>query len=321
MIIDEKYIDKFVRVTSRAALASFHLVGKKNKIAADKAAVDSMRRELNQLDINGQIVIGEGELDEAPMLYIGEKIGTKIGPDIDIAVDPLEGTNFAANNLPGALSVIAIAEKNNLFKAPETYMEKISANVHEKEVVDLDYSIKKNIYNLSDYLNKKPEDLTACIMDRPRHNSIIKELNNLKVKIKLITDGDVSGALLVTDKKYNVDIFLGIGGGPEGVLAAAALDAYECHFQGKFIFENEKDINDAKKMGITDLNKKYELKEIVKGDSIFCASAITNSMSMKGVISEENTYYKTETLVTFKSLNDNNKSIEKKRVGFDHLKN
>ena len=138
MIIDEKYIDKFVRVTSRAALASFHLVGKKDKIAADKAAVDSMRRELNQLDINGQIVIGEGELDEAPMLYIGEKIGTKIGPDIDIAVDPLEGTNFAANNLPGALSVIAIAEKNNLFKAPETYMEKISANVHEKEVIDID---------------------------------------------------------------------------------------------------------------------------------------------------------------------------------------
>ena len=132
MIIDEKYIDKFVRVTSRAALASFHLVGKKDKIAADKAAVDSMRRELNQLDINGQIVIGEGELDEAPMLYIGEKIGTKIGPDIDIAVDPLEGTNFAAYNLPGALSVIAIAEKNKLFKAPETYMEKISANVHEK---------------------------------------------------------------------------------------------------------------------------------------------------------------------------------------------
>ena len=139
MIIDEKYIDKFVRVTSRAALASFHLVGKKDKIAADKAAVDSMRRELNQLDINGQIVIGEGELDEAPMLYIGEKIGTKNGPDIDIAVDPLEGTNFAANNLPGALSVIAIAEKNNLFNAPETYMEKISANVHENEVLDLDY--------------------------------------------------------------------------------------------------------------------------------------------------------------------------------------
>ena len=184
MTIDQKYIDRFLNVTSRAALSSFHLVGKKDKISADKAAVDSMRSELNQIDINGQIVIGEGELDKAPMLYIGEKIGTKKGPNIDIAVDPLEGTNLAAFNLPGALSVIAVAEKNNLFKAPETYMEKISANVHEKEVVDLDYSIKKNIYNLSDYLNKKPENLTACIMDRPRHKSIIKELNNLKVKIK-----------------------------------------------------------------------------------------------------------------------------------------
>ena len=300
MIIDEKYIDKFVRVTSRAALASFHLVGKKDKIAADKAAVDSMRRELNQLDINGQIVIGEGELDEAPMLYIGEKIGTKIGPDIDIAVDPLEGTNFAANNLPGALSVIAIAEKNNLFKAPETYMEKISANVHEKEVVDLDYSIKKNIYNLSDYLNKKPEDLTACIMDRPRHNSIIKELNNLKVKIKLITDGDVSGALLVTDKKYNVDIFLGIGGGPEGVLAASALDAYECTFQGRFLFVTDEDKIRAKKMGIKNLKKKYELNEIVSGDSIFCATGITSGDLLNGIVIKDKNFI-SETLVTHKS--------------------
>mgnify|MGYP001467631441 FL=1 len=300
MIIDEKYIDKFVRVTSRAALASFHLVGKKDKIAADKAAVDSMRRELNQLDINGQIVIGEGELDEAPMLYIGEKIGTKIGPDIDIAVDPLEGTNFAANNLPGALSVIAIAEKNNLFKAPETYMEKISANVHEKEVVDLDYSIKKNIYNLSDYLNKKPEDLTACIMDRPRHNSIIKELNNLKVKIKLITDGDVSGALLVTDKKYNVDIFLGIGGGPEGVLAASALDAYGCTFQGRFLFVTDEDKIRAKKMGIKNLKKKYELNEIVSGDSIFCATGITSGDLLNGIVIKDKNFI-SETLVTHKS--------------------
>ena len=160
MTIDQKYIDKFLNVTAKAALASFHLVGKKDKLAADKAAVDSMRSELNKIDMSGQIVIGEGELDEAPMLFIGEKIGNNNGPDIDIAVDPLEGTNFAAFNLPGALSVIAVAEKNNLFKAPETYMEKISANVHEKEVIDLDYSIKKNIYNLSDYLNKKPEDLT-----------------------------------------------------------------------------------------------------------------------------------------------------------------
>ena len=300
MTIDKKYIDKFVRVTSKAALASFHLVGKKNKMAADKAAVDSMRGELNQLDINGQIVIGEGELDDAPMLYIGEKIGTKNGPDIDIAVDPLEGTNFAANNLPGALSVIAIAEKNNLFKAPETYMEKISANVHEKEVVDLDYSIKKNIYNLSDYLNKKPENLTACIMDRPRHNSIIKELNNLKVKIKLISDGDVSGALLVTDKKYNVDIFLGIGGGPEGVLAASALDAFECTFQGRFLFDTDEDKIRAKNMGIENLKKKYELNEIVSGDSIFCATGITSGDLLNGIVIEDKNFI-SETLVTHKS--------------------
>ena len=300
MTIDQKYIDKFLKVTSRAALASFHLVGKKDKIAADKAAVDSMRRELNQLDINGQIVIGEGELDKAPMLYIGEKIGTKKGPNIDIAVDPLEGTNFAAFNLPGALSVIAISEKNNLFKAPETYMEKISANVDEKEVVDLDYSIKKNIYNLSDYLNKKPENLTACILDRPRHNSIIKELNNLKVKIKLITDGDVSGALLVTNKKYNVDIFLGIGGGPEGVLAASALDAYECAFQGRFLFDTEEDKIRAKKMGIKNFKKKYELNEIVSGDSIFCATGITTGDLLNGIVIKDKNFI-SETLVTHKS--------------------
>ena len=300
MTIDQKYIEKFLNVTSKAALASFHFVGKKDKIAADKAAVDSMRSELNKIDISGQIVIGEGELDEAPMLYIGEKIGTKNGPDIDIAVDPLEGTNFAAFNLPGALSVIAIAEKNNIFKAPETYMEKISANVHEKEVIDLDYSVKKNIYNLSDYLNKKPEELTACIMDRPRHNSIIEQLNNLNVKIKLITDGDISGALLVTDKKHNVDIFLGIGGGPEGVLAASALDAYGCAFQGRFLFDTEEDKIRAKKMGIKNLKKKYDLNEIVSGDSIFCATGITSGDLLNGIVIKDKNFI-SETLVTHKS--------------------
>ena len=318
MTIDKKYIDQFINVTSKAAIASSHLVGKQNKVAADQAAVDAMRSELNKIEMTGEIVIGEGSLDEAPMLFTGEILGKKSGPEFDIAVDPLEGTNFAANNLPGALSVIAIAEKGNLFKAPETYMHKIATAKVEKGLIDLDFSIQKNIENLAEYKNTTPSNLTACILDRPRHKKIIDDLSKLKVQIKLITDGDVAGALLVTKPIYNVDIFLGIGGGPEGVLAAAALDAYECHFQGKFIFENEKDINDAKKMGITDLNKKYELKEIVKGDSIFCASAITNSMSMKGVVSLENTYYTTETLVTFKSLNDNNKSIEKRRIVFDH---
>ncbi len=300
MTIDQKFIDQFVNITSKAALASYPLVGKNNKVAADKAAVDSMRTELNKLNIKGKIVIGEGELDEAPMLYIGEKVGTTNGPEIDIAVDPLEGTNFVADNLPGALSVIAITEKNKLFNAPETYMEKISAKVNVKGIIDLDYSVKKNIFNLSDYLNKKPENITACVMDRPRHKDIINELNILGVNIKLITDGDVSGALLVTDDKYGVDIFLGIGGGPEGVLASAALDTFECSFQGRFLFDTEADKRRANKMGITDLTKKYELGEIVKGDSIFCATGVTSGDLVSGIKNENNEFI-SETLVTHKS--------------------
>tara|TARA_Y100001970_G_C14138093_1_gene805506 strand:+ start:473 stop:1414 length:942 start_codon:yes stop_codon:yes gene_type:complete len=299
MSINKKFIEKFINVTSKAALASSYLVGKKDKIAADRAAVDSMRSQLNKLDIQGQIVIGEGELDEAPMLYIGEKLGTNKGIELDIAVDPLEGTNFAANNLPGALSVIAISEKNNLFKAPETYMSKISTKVKEKNVIDLDFSVKKNIFNLSEYLNKKPENLTACILDRPRHDQIIKELKKLKVRLKLITDGDISGALMVTDDKYNVDIFLGIGGGPEGVLAATALDTFGCSFQGRFLFETEVDKQRAKEMGINDLDKKYEINEIISGDSIFCATGITDGDLVSGITIQGNEFV-SETLVTHK---------------------
>ena len=321
MTIDKKYVDQFINVTSKAAIASSQLVGKKDKIAADQAAVDAMRSELNKIDITGEIVIGEGSLDEAPMLYTGEILGKKKGPEFDIAVDPLEGTNFAANNLPGALSVIAVAEKGNLFKAPETYMHKIATAKVERGLIDLDYSIKKNIENLAEFKNTTPSNLTACVLDRPRHKKIIEDLSKLKVKIKLITDGDVAGALLVTKPIYNVDIYLGIGGGPEGVLAAAALDAYECHFQGKFIFDNENDIKVAKKMGITDLNRKYEINEIVKGDAIFCATAITDTMAMKGVKSEDDHYYMTETLVTHKLARENSMSIEKRRIIFDHLKN
>ena len=300
MSIDKKFIDQFIDVTSKAALASSYLVGKNDKIAADKAAVDSMRGELNKINIQGEIVIGEGELDEAPMLYIGEKVGTNNGPIFDIAVDPLEGTNFAANNLPGALSVIAIAEKGGLFSAPETYMEKIATRVNEKNVIDLDYTVKQNISNLSDSLNKNPENLTACILDRPRHKNIIDELRKLNVNLKLITDGDVSGALLVTEEKYNVDIFLGIGGGPEGVLAAAALNAYNCNFQGRFLFETDEDKKRAKKMGIDNLTKKYELNEIVSGDSIFCATGITSGDLVKGIEIQNNEFI-SETLVTHKS--------------------
>ena len=321
MTIDKKYTDQLINVTSKAAISSSFVVGKKDKIAADQAAVDSMRKELNKIDMTGQIVIGEGSLDEAPMLYTGEILGSKNGPEFDIAVDPLEGTNFAANNLPGALSVIAIAEKGNLFKAPETYMHKIATAKVEKGLVDLDYTVKKNISNLADFKNVEPSNLSACILDRPRHKKIIDELTELKVKIKLITDGDVAGALLVTKPIYAVDIFLGIGGGPEGVLAAAALDSYDCHFQGKFIFDNEKDINAAKNMGITDLNKKYDLKEIIKGDTIFCATAITDTMAMKGVQVNSDNSYMTETLVTHKSSISNYPSVEKREIIFDYFKN
>ena len=300
MPIDKKYIDYFVNVTSKAALSASSFVGKKDKISADKAATDSMRSELNKIDMNGKIVIGEGELDKAPMLYIGEILGTKIGPSFDIAVDPLEGTNFAANNLPGALSVIAISEKNNLFNAPETYMDKIAVGQNiPNNVIDLDFSIKKNIQNLADIKNKNPEDLTACLLDRPRHKKKIEELKNLKVKLKLITDGDVSGALLVCDEKYNVDIFLGIGGGPEGVLAASALDTFNCQFQGRFLFKNENDIKRAKTMGVKDLKKKYNLNEIVTGDSIFCATGITSGDLVKGIEFSNNNFI-SETFVTHK---------------------
>ena len=302
MAIDKKFIDQFRRVTSKAALASSYLVGKKDKIAADQAAVDSMRLELNKINMNGQIVIGEGTLDEAPLLYTGEFLGTKNGPNFDIAVDPVEGTNFVANNLPGGVTVLAIGEKGNLFNAPETYMNKIATGKIEKGLIDLDYTLEKNIKNLSEFKNKDITSLTVCILDRPRHKVIIDELKDFNVKVKLITDGDVLGALYVSDPKYNVDMFMGIGGGPEGVLAACALDTYECHFQGRFIFENEKDITEAKSMGITDLKKKYELNEIVKGDSIFCASGITNSKVLKGIVIEEDKFI-SETLVTHKNSN------------------
>jgi len=309
MTINKKFIDQLIEVSSRAALASSYLVGKKDKIAADQAAVDSMRHELNKIDMSGEVVIGEGLLDEAPMLYTGELLGTKNGPIFDIAVDPLEGTNFAANNLPGAISVIAIAEKGNLFNAPETYMDKIATGKIEKGLIDLDFSIKKNISNLADFMNKDISLINACILDRPRHKGIINELKKLGIKVKLITDGDVLGALYVSDPKYNVDIFLGVGGGPEGVLAASALDAYNCHFQGRFIFDNDKDINDAKQMGIIELNKKYELNEIIKGDSIFCATGITTSDVLSGIVINDNNYT-SQTLVTHK--NSNYKEIVKR---------
>ena len=309
MAIEKKYIDQFVKVTQKAALASSYLIGKKDKIAADKAAVDSMRTELNKINMNGEVVIGEGALDEAPLLYTGEKLGTNVGPSFDIAVDPVEGTNFVANNLPGGIAVMAIAEKGNLFNAPETYMNKIATGKIDKGLIDLDFTLEKNLKNLSQFKNKDISSLTVCLLNRPRHKKIIDELNDLKVNIKLISDGDVLGALYVSDPKYKVDMFIGVGGGPEGVISASALDAYDCFFQGRFIFENENDIKEAKEMGIKDLDYKYDLSEIVKGDSLFCATGITSNEVLKG-IELQNNNYTSETLVTHKST-DFKKIIKK----------
>ena len=301
MELSKEFLDKIINVTSKAAIACYPHLGKKDKILVDKAATDEMRKNLNKLDIDGNVVIGEGELDKAPMLYIGEKLGTGKGPGIDIAVDPLEGTNFAAKNLPGALSVMAVSQKGNLFNAPETYMDKLAVGKDvPNEATDLDFSIEKNIKNIAEAKNKDISQITACLLDRPRHKEKIDKLKNLNVNLKLISDGDVSGALLVTDKKYNVDVFFGIGGGPEGVLAASALDAFGCKFQGRFLFKTDKDIFRAKKMGISDLNKKYELNEIVKGDSIFCATGVTTGELVNGVKIIDKKFV-TETLVTHKN--------------------
>ena len=301
MNLDKELIDKLVNITSSASIACHKYVGKNDKIIADKAATDAMRKNLNKLDIDGEVVIGEGELDEAPMLFIGEKLGTGNGPSIDIAVDPLEGTNFVAKNLPGALSVMAITSKGNLFNAPETYMDKLAVGKDvPNDATDLDFSIEKNIKNIAESKNKDISKVTACILDRPRHKEIIDKLKKLKINLKLLSDGDVSGAILVTSEKHNIDIFLGIGGGPEGVLAASALDAFNCKFQGRFLFKTDEDISRAKKMGIKDLNRKYDLNEIVRGDSIFCATGITSGDLVNGV-KLENGKFITETLVTHKN--------------------
>ena len=303
MSLKKELVDEIVKVTSKAAISCHKFIGKKDKMNTDKAATDTMRNEINKLNFNGEVVIGEGELDEAPMLYIGEKLGSGGALNVDIAVDPVEGTNFVANNLPGALSVISIAEKGDLFNAPETYMDKLAvSNRVPFDATDLDFPLEKNVRNVADSLNKDIKDITVCLLDRPRHKEIIDNLSKMNVKMKLITDGDVSGALMITDEKYNVDIFLGIGGGPEGVLAASAIDAYECKFQGRFLFDNEKDIMRAKKMGIDDLKKKYDLVDIIKGDSIFCATGITTGDLVKGINVQDDRYV-SETLVTHKSLN------------------
>ena len=301
MTIDSKYIKLFARTTQMAAYGASLYIGKNDKKSADKAAVDLMRNELNKIEMKGRIVIGEGELDKAPMLYIGERVGNNKGNEFDIAVDPVEGTNFVAKNLPNSIAVLAVAKKGELFHAPETYMDKIVVGPGLPDnLVDLDNDLEKNIINLAKAKNKKMSELTACLLNRPRHNKIINTLKSLNVNLNLITDGDVLGALLVADPKNKVDIFMGIGGGPEGVLAAAALSCFNCQMQTKLIFQNDNEKIRAKKMGIKDLDRKYNINDIIKGDVIFCATGITDGKLVKG-IENLGTKFRSDTYVTHKS--------------------
>ncbi len=283
MSIDKNYFSKFIKTTEKAAIGAFPFIGKGDKNAADQGSVDMMRNELNSIDMRGEVVIGEGEMDEAPMLYIGEKVGTKKGLELDIALDPLEGTNFVAKNLPNSFSMLAVCEKGNLFSAPDTYMEKIAVGPNlPKNLLDLDNSVEENIKLLSKAKRKSFDQITACVLKRTRHEKIIKSLENLNVNIKFISDGDVSGAISVADPKTNVDIYLGIGGGPEGVLAAAALSCMGGQIQTRLILDNQQ-LKRANKLGIEDEKKKYNIDDMIKGDVIFCASAITDGDIVEGV--------------------------------------
>ena len=301
MVISNTFIESFARATERAAYGASLYKGKGNKTAADQAAVNEMRSQLNTINMKGRIVIGEGELDEAPMLYINEEVGTMIGDEFDIAVDPLEGTNFTAKNLPNALSVLAVAKKGNLLHAPDIYMEKIAIGPNmPNNLVDLDFGVKKNIKLLCDTKNTTPDKLTACVLKRPRHKDIINDLNFLGVKINFITDGDVSGVISVADPKSNIDIYLGTGGAPEGVLAATALDCLNCQMQTRLVFQNDAEKERAQKLGIKDLKKKYNINDMIKGDSIFCATGVTDGDLVQG-IKDLGNFFEAETLVMHKS--------------------
>ena len=276
---------EIVRVTERAAVAAARLRGLGNEKAADQAAVDAMRRELNNLPIRGTIVIGEGERDEAPMLFIGEKVGRDTGPAMDIAVDPLEGTTLCAKNMPGAIATVALADGGTLLNAPDVYMEKIAIGKgYPKGVVDLDASAEENIANLAKAKGVKPTGITALILDRPRHADLIAAVRKTGAAVTLITDGDVAGVIHTADPEdTGIDIYMGIGGAPEGVLAAAALRCIGGQMQGRLVLDTEEKRQRATHMGIKDLRKKYSMEEMVSGDCLFAATGVTDGSMLKGV--------------------------------------
>ena len=284
MAIDSKFLSLFIKATEMAAIGASKFIGKKDKIAADRGAVDPMRRELNKINMEGTVVIGEGEMDEAPMLYIGEKLGTLNGPKFDIAVDPLEGTKFTANGQPNAFSVLAISEKGCLLSAPDTYMEKIVIGADlPNNLMDIDNGVEKNIKLLAEAKKKKISDINVCVLKRPRHDNIVKQLAKMNVNINYITDGDIAGALSVIGKNPKNDIYYSTGGGPEGVLVAAALSCFGGQIQGRLVLDEEEKFR-AKKLGIKNFDKKYNIEDMIKGDVIFCASGVTSGDLAKGVI-------------------------------------
>ncbi len=276
---------EIVRVTERAAVSAARLRGRGLDKASDQAAVDAMRRELNKLPIDGTVVIGEGEIDEAPMLFIGEKVGNKNGPKVDIAVDPLEGTVLCAKNMPGAIATIAMADGGTLLHAPDCYMDKIAIGPgYPKGTVDLDASTEDNIISLAKAKGVKPSEITAILLDRPRHADAIAAIRKLGAAVSLISDGDVAGVIHCAEPKTGIDIYFGIGGAPEGVLSAAALRCIGGQMQTRLIIDTEALQERIKKMGIKDAKKKYEIEDMVKGDCLFAATGVTTGAMLRGVV-------------------------------------
>jgi fructose-1,6-bisphosphatase II / sedoheptulose-1,7-bisphosphatase len=288
---------EIVRVTERAAVSAARLRGHGREKASDQAAVDAMRRELNKLPIDGTVVIGEGELDEAPMLFIGESVGGKNGPKVDIAVDPLEGTTLCAKNMPGAIATLAMAEEGTLLHAPDCYMEKIAIGPgYPKGTIDLDAPAEQNIINLAKAKGVKPSEITALLLDRPRHAKIIEAVRKTGAAVSLISDGDVAGVIHCAEPKTGIDIYLGIGGAPEGVLAAAALRCIGGQMQTRLVIDNEALRERTLKMGISDPRKKYEIEDMVRGDCLFSATGVTDGAMLRGV-KFRNDIIETETVV------------------------
>src|SRR5579862_3606200 len=289
---------EIVRVTERAAVRAARLRGRGDEKAADQAAVDAMRRELNKLPIDGTVVIGEGELDEAPMLFIGEKVGSPGGFKVDIAVDPLEGTTLCAKNMPGAIATLAMAEGGTLLHAPDIYMDKIAVGPgYPKGVVDLDAPADENIRNLAKAKGVKPEAITAMVLDRPRHADLITAVRKAGAAVSLISDGDVAGVIHTAQPdKTGIDIYLGIGGAPEGVLAAAALRCIGGQMQCRLVLDTDEKRERAAKMGIKDFNRKYAMTDLVSGDVVFSATGVTDGSMLAGV-HRDGDYVTTESVV------------------------